>query len=123
MSTLLDHFYLKLGGSDAPEDLMRDLGSVEVDDHLFLPDMFTIQIRDPGFTWGESPLLKVGQEVEILAAAASSDEHPAPKRLIVGEITSVEPEYPYNGVPVMLLRGYDRAHRLHRGKKTHSFVQ
>jgi phage protein D len=56
-----------------------------------------------------------------LARAAGDDRQP--KRLLIGEITSVEPEYPYGSVPVVVLRGYDRAHRLHRGKKTRSFVQ
>lgn len=119
---LLAHFYLKLGGSDAPEDLMQDLGNVEVDDSLHIPDMFTIQVRDPHLKWADSPLLKIGQEVEILARSAGP-EHNDPKRLLVGEITTVEPDYPYGSAPVVVLRGYDRAHRLHRGKKTRSFVQ
>jgi phage protein D/phage baseplate assembly protein gpV len=119
---LLAHFYLKLGGSDAPEDLMQDLGNVEVDDSLHIPDMFTIQVRDPHLKWADSPLLKIGQEVEILARSAGKDQT-EPKRLLVGEITTVEPDYPYGGAPVVVLRGYDRAHRLHRGKKTRSFVQ
>lgn len=118
--SLLSHFYLKLGGSDAPAELMADLGNVEVDDSLHIPDMFTLQVRDPRFQWGEADLLRVGQEVEILAAASSGG---APKRLLIGEITGVEPEYPYNGVPLLMVRGYDRAHRLHRGKKTRSFQQ
>lgn len=118
--SLLSHFYLKLGGADAPAELMADLGNVEVDDSLHIPDMFTLQVRDPRFQWGDSDLLRVGQEVEILAVAS---EGGAPKRLLIGEITGVEPEYPYNGVPLLMVRGYDRAHRLHRGKKTRSFQQ
>jgi phage protein D len=121
-TSLLAHFYVKLGGSDAPEELMQDLGNVEVDDSLHLPDMFTIKVRDPHLTWADSPLLKIGQEVEILARSAGPGQ-PEPKRLLVGEITSVEPDYPYGSAPVVMLRGYDRAHRLHRGQKTRSFVQ
>ena len=121
-TSLLAHFYLKLGGSDAPEDLMQDLGNVEVDDSLHLPDMFTIQVRDPHLKWADSPLLKIGQEVEILARSAGPDQA-TPKRLLVGEITTVEPDYPYGSAPVLMLRGYDRAHRLHRGHKTRSYVQ
>src|SRR5690349_729082 len=120
-TSLLAHFYLKLGGADAPEELMQDLANVEVDDSLHIPDMFTIQVRDPRLTWADSDLLKIGQEVEILAKAADGAEQP--KRLLIGEITSVEPDYPYGSAPVVVLRGYDRAHRLHRGKKTRSFVQ
>jgi phage protein D len=121
-TSLLAHFYLKLAGSDAPEELMQDLGNVEVDDSLHIPDMFTIQVRDAHLKWADSPLLKIGQEVEILARSAGP-EPAEPKRLLVGEITTVEPDYPYGSAPVLVLRGYDRAHRLHRGKKTRSFVQ
>jgi phage protein D/phage baseplate assembly protein gpV len=123
--SLISHFYLKLGGEDAPAELMEDLGNIEVDDNLYLPDMFTVQVRDPRFTWADSPLLAVGQEVEILAVGItdSSESQPRPVRLIIGEITAVEPEYPYGSVPLLMLRGYDRAHRLHRGKKTRTFLQ
>jgi phage protein D len=121
-TSLLAHFYLKLGGADAPDDLMQDLANVEVDDSLHIPDMFTVQIRDARLVWADSDLLKIGQEVEILAKAAGAGSE-QPKRLLIGEITSVEPDYPYGSAPVVVLRGYDRAHRLHRGKKTRSFVQ
>lgn len=120
-ATLLAHFYLKLGGADAPDELMQALGNVEVDDSLHIPDMFTLQVRDAQLAWADSDLLKIGQEVEILAKAAGDDQQP--RRLLIGEITSVEPDYPYGSAPVVVVRGYDRAHRLHRGKKTRSFVQ
>ncbi len=121
MATLLSHFYVKINGSDVPEDLMRDLGEIEVDISLHMPDMFKMQIRDRHLKWAESPLFKLGQEVEILAGQAV--EHATPQRLMVGEITSLEPDYPYSGVPLLLVRGYDRSHRLHRGKKSRTFVQ
>jgi hypothetical protein len=83
--SLLAHFYVKLGGADAPEDFMRDLANVEVDDSLHIPDMFTIQVRDAKLTWADSPLLKIGQEVEILSKPAGAGD-PPPKRLLIGEI-------------------------------------
>ena len=119
-TSLLSHFYLKLGGTDAPEELMHDLVNVEVDDSLHIPDMFTLQVRDPNMKWVDSDQFAVGQEVEVLA---SPDGKAAPQRIIIGEITSTEPDYPYGQAPVLTVRGYDRAHRLHRGKKTRTFQQ
>ncbi len=119
-TSLLSHFYLKLGGADAPEELMHDLVNVEVDDSLHIPDMFTLQVRDPNMKWVDSDQFAVGQEVEVLA---SPDGKAAPLRIIIGEITSTEPDYPYGQAPVLTVRGYDRAHRLHRGKKTRTFQQ
>ncbi|MDR3577375.1 MAG: VgrG-related protein [Anaerolineaceae bacterium] len=121
MTTLLSHFYLKINGSDAPEDLMNDLGEIEVDISLHLPDMFKIQIRDPHLKWAESALLQPNQEVEILTSPTG--EHATPQRLMIGEITSLEPDYPYNGVPLLFVRGYDRSFHLQHGKKSHTFVQ
>ena len=119
-TSLLSHFYLKLGGSDAPDELMRDLVNVEVDDSQHIPDMFTLQVRDPNMRWVDADQFAVGQEVEILASASGQHQ---PQRLIIGEITSAEPDYPYGQAPVLTVRGYDRAHRLHRGKKTRTFLQ
>ncbi len=119
-SSLLSHFYFKLGGADAPEELMHDLVNVEVDDSLHIPDMFTLQVRDPNMQWVDSDQFAIGQEVEVLA---SPDGRASPQRIIIGEITSTEPDYPYGQAPVLTVRGYDRAHRLHRGKKTRTFQQ
>jgi len=119
-TTLITHFYLKLGGADASEELMHDLVNVEVDDSLHIPDMFTLQVRDPNMKWVDSAQFAIGQEVEILASA---DGRGQPQRIIIGEITSAEPDYPYGQAPVLTVRGYDRAHRLHRGRKTRTFQQ
>ena len=40
-----------------------------------------------------------------------------------GEITALEPEFCATEVPKLIIRGYDRRHRLLRGCKTRSFVQ
>ena len=119
-TSLLSNFYLKLGGADAPEELMHDLVNVEVDDSLHIPDMFTLQVRDPKMKWVDSDQLKIGQEVEVLASPGGKAQ---PLRIIIGEITAAEPDYPYGQSPVLTVRGYDRAHRLHRGKKTRTFLQ
>ena len=58
MAGLTSHFYLKISGSDAPVDLMRDLSSVEVDDNLFLPDMFVILLFETIFLGGFSTDVK-----------------------------------------------------------------
>lgn len=43
--------------------------------------------------------------------------------LIKGEITAVEPEFGQDGVASLLVRGYTRDHRLHRGKKVRTFLK
>jgi phage protein D len=60
----------------------------------------------------------VGNEVEIQMGYVDNLQ-----KLMVGEITGLEPEFSANEVPMLTVRGYDRRHRLLRGRKTRSFTQ
>ncbi len=116
-------FSLIISGQTAPPELARAVIEFVVDDSLYLPDMFTIQVHDPNLEWVDSDLLAVGAEVEILAIAAShGTQSGAGDQLIKGEITALEPDFGRDGDPILVVRGYDRAHRLHRGKKSRSFL-
>jgi phage protein D len=42
--------------------------------------------------------------------------------LIDGEVAALEPAYPTRGADMLLVRGYDRLHRLRRGRKQRSFL-
>ncbi len=119
---LQPQFYLELGGSPAPTDLLTDLARIEVDLSLYMPDSFTIEIHDERFRWAGDNLLKIGQEVQIGARAAEEERGPSEK-LLIGEITAVEANYDESGVPTVIVHGYDRAHRLHRGTRVRAFSQ
>ena len=119
---LVSQFYVTLGGSPAPTEFMRDLKSIQVDANLHLPDMFTIELRDPGFRWIEDALFHIGQEVKVEARASADERKPA-ACLIVGQITSLEVDFPGSGVPILVIHGYDRSHLLHRSTKVKAFVQ
>jgi len=116
---LLSQFYLKLGGSEAPSDFISQVHGVDVDQSLILPAMFTIRIQDPEMRWVDSDLLTIGQEVEISARSLER----AQAWLITGEITAIEPQFPEEGVPIVLVRGYDRLVRLARGTRSRTFVE
>ncbi len=119
---LLPQLYLTIGGNEVPGDLSEAIARVEVDMHLYLPDMFVIEVHDEGFRWIEHPLVRIGQQVEI-TGRPSEDEQRTSTPLFKGEIVSIEAEYPESGVPTLVLRGYDLSHRLHRGRKVRSFTQ
>jgi phage protein D len=117
-------FFLTINGQAAPLELMRDMIEIVVDDSLHLPDMFTILLHNGALRWVDSDLLAVGTEVQISAATADTVVQPgAGALLITGEITALEPNFAQTGESTLLVRGYDRAHRLHRGKKNRSFLQ
>lgn len=117
---LLSQFYIKIDGADAPGELIRDLIEVTVEDSLHLPAMFAIRLNDSRLRWVDSQTLAEGKEVEISAAPREGGR---PTRLISGEITAVAPDFGAHGVATLVVQGYDRSHRLHRGCHTRSFVQ
>ncbi|NLF02228.1 MAG: VgrG-related protein [Anaerolineales bacterium] len=112
------------------EDLSLDLLELEVDTHAHLPAMFTITVDDEldlatgKLTYADADtVFKVGAEVKI---ELETDEIPdqvstVKATLIIGEITAVEPVFSEDGRSVLRVRGYDRAHRLTRGKKTRTY--
>jgi phage protein D len=124
MPELASLFDIIISGKAAPAELLRDVIEIVVDDNLHLPDMFTLQIHDGELQWVDSELLAIGTEVEIRATAASQGTRSgASAQLIKGEITALAPSFDRTGMPTLLVRGYDRAHRLHRGKRSRSFLR
>jgi phage protein D/phage baseplate assembly protein gpV len=115
---LISQFYIKIDGADAPQRIVDNLISIEVDDSLNLPDMFTMQLRDPKLEWIDSDTLGIGKEVEISARGESGRA-----KLMVGEITACETNFKHGVGATMVVRGYDQSHRLNRGRQAKSFVQ
>jgi uncharacterized protein involved in type VI secretion and phage assembly len=114
----ISQMYLKVDGTDAPEEMVHNLIYIEVDDSLNLADMFTIKIRDPELRWADSDTFAVGKSVEISTRGDNGRV-----KLILGEITSVESRFASGAGATLLIRGYDQSHRLNRGKQTKTFVQ
>ncbi|OLE28315.1 MAG: hypothetical protein AUG49_02790 [Catenulispora sp. 13_1_20CM_3_70_7] len=91
---------------------------VVVDTHLHLPDMFEITILDEDGSALSDAGLAIGTEVKISGAAAGDT---SPTTLIKGEVTSIEAVCAELTVQ-SVVRGYDKAHRLQRTRKTRTFV-
>ncbi|MCC6388591.1 MAG: VgrG-related protein [Dehalococcoidia bacterium] len=115
---------IKLEGRDFASDLMDNLLSVEVEDALYLPSMFRIELYDANLDYANDTQFAIGKAVEITFATRShTGSTLTTGELIKGEITSIEPMIPYRGTSTLVIRGYDKTHRLHRGKKTAVFQQ
>lgn len=112
---------IKIGGRDVPEEFMDNLREVVVDTSLHLPDMFTILVQDPELRWVDDSLLEIGKEVEI-KVQTGEEQSRQEGTLIKGEITALEPNFSAEGRTTLLVRGYDKSHRLHRGTKTRTFL-
>lgn len=110
-------------GMGAPIDAKEDLIAVTIAEDLEVPSMFTLKLKnwdlDQGkVTWVDSDQLGLGSAVEI---GLSYDQSAAIQ--FWGEITGLEPEFTEDTASVLIVRGYDRRHRLMRGKKTKSFTK
>lgn len=114
----LDLLSVKIAGAAIATELADDILEIVVDTALHMPDMFTIllyaRVYDDDTTlWIDDASLDVGKEVEIAVDN---------KVLIKGEITALEPSFDETGRATLLLRGYDKSHRLHMGRKTRTFL-
>lgn len=108
---------VEIDGSPLPASVEPALEEVVVDDHLHLPDMFLIRLRDDGKDAFERMSVRIGTRVTI-SATPVGDGRQDP--LIVGEVTALEAEYDKTGTHA-LVRGYDLSHRLCRGRKTRTY--
>ena len=117
-------FHIKIDGQDANHALMLNLVRVEVDRSLFMPGEFILEFIDQELKWIDSADLALGKEVAISAGANPTQDPAAPPTvpLITGTITAVEPVFDEDG-PRVVVRGYDKLHRLQRGNKTATYLQ
>jgi uncharacterized protein involved in type VI secretion and phage assembly len=115
-SNLLSHFYIKLNGADASEELMLQVLSLKVETSLHLPSVATIVLEDSTLKWIDDERLAPGKSVEI-----STKGNGASKKLFDGEIVELEPEFGA-GTQRLVVRAFDRLHRLTRGRYVRSFV-
>jgi phage protein D len=112
-----------INGKPLPSDMRSLINSVVVDDSLALPGMFAFEIASTSEMENTNELIddtlfSVGNVVEIKLGYGDQTE-----TLMIGEITALEPEFVFDRLPVLTVRGYDRRHRLQRGRKTRTFLQ
>jgi phage protein D/phage baseplate assembly protein gpV len=114
--------FIKINGTDISPELMHQLEEAVVDTSLHMPGMFTLLFQDPELKWVDDTLFEVGKAVEI-SIQTGQEQGNLQGSLIKGEITAIEPDFSPQGKTTLLIRGYDKSHRLHRGKKTQTFLK
>lgn len=112
-------FVIDVDGSPLPDDIGPLLVSAYVDSSLRLPDAFMLRFRDPNRIVIEKAKVKIGSKVKITVGSTQTD---VPEKLIEAEVTSLEAEIGGPG-SFTIVRGYDPAHRLFRGRHTKSYTQ
>ncbi len=121
---LVPDFEVIISGSTLSTQVAAHVVSVTVDDSLEAAGMFVLEIAGSDAQEKESPwvddesLFALGNVVEVKMGYRDNLE-----TLIIGEITSLEPEFVFTRLPALIVRGYDRRHRLLQGRKTRTFLQ
>ncbi|AOY81863.1 contractile injection system protein, VgrG/Pvc8 family [Moorena producens JHB] len=106
------------------QQLRSDVMAVIVDENVSTPTMFTIKLANwdqEQQEWIDPQLFKLGNEVTIFMGYGGS--RGKLQKLMVGQITGLEPEFAHGEIPLLTVRGYDYSHRLLRGYKTRSFTK
>ena len=109
---------IEVDGSPLDDAIEPLVEQVQVDSNLLQPDAFLIVFNDhDGDVLGRSRI-KIGSTIEIKGTALESTQ---PESLISGEVTSLGGEYE-TGTSRLVVRGYDLAHRLQRGRQTATYL-
>ncbi len=112
-------FQVEIDGVALPDDVGPLLTAAYVDDSQQYPDLFELRFRDPAHLVLPKTGAKVGSTVKVSVTTSSSS---VPATLMVGEVTALEAEFDSLGT-FTVVRGYDAAHRLFRGRRSEAYVQ
>ncbi|NER38966.1 MAG: phage late control D family protein [Oscillatoria sp. SIO1A7] len=102
--------------------------SLRVLQDLEAPAMFELKLNSwdtlkSEITWLDDELLEIGNTVEVqIGYRNNKNSKDNLKKILIGEITGLEPEFSEESSPSAIARGYDLLHRLVRGRKTRSFT-
>jgi hypothetical protein len=124
-------FIISVGEVPLPEMMLNDIEEVIINTNLHMPGMFSIRFRDmdplgtaipAAMQYADNPMFSLGVPVSIRAVPVEESVVPGfPIPLIKGEITSVEAQFDA-GPASLVITGYDKSHRLGRGKKTATYM-
>ena len=114
---------IRVDGRDLQHEVIEDVIAVTTQEDLGALGMFAIQLYNWNantlqFTWSDDDRFRPGAEVEISLGYVDDLQ-----RVMAGEVTSLEPAFQADETPQVTVRGFDRGHRLQRGRKTRSFAK
>jgi uncharacterized protein involved in type VI secretion and phage assembly len=110
-------FTVEIDGTPLPDDVHALMSYAVVEDNLNLPDSFLLSFLDPDRLVLAKTGAKVAAAVKI---AVTSEDEPAGAPIFSGEITALEAEFE-GGRTRTVIRGFDKANRLYRGRRTRAF--
>jgi phage protein D len=123
VDTLTPAFRVEVDGAEVPEALMADIRAVRVLEDLHATGMFSLNLScwdtsEMRVKWIDDKRFDEGTPVSIYMGYGEKIE-----KLFTGEINGLEPNFNTEEASFLIVRGYDRAHKLMRRRKTKSYLQ
>ncbi len=119
---LIPDWSIELDGRALEPEVLPDVLSVEVEQHVNGPDTFEVAVNIwdtdvQDYKWIDDGTFAEGREIRI--TMGYGEDH---TDLIVGEIVAAQADFGDTDSPVLRVQGYDKLHRLRRGRKTRTFA-
>lgn len=110
-----------INGSEVPAGLQADIRESKVTQHVDGPSCFEVIVNilngeNQELKWVDEEIFKIGTALEIRMGYLDRFE-----TVIAGEITALHPKFPATGTAILHVQGFDRMHRMQRGRRTRSF--
>ena len=118
-------FSIRINGQDLDPVEADFVHEIKITNWLRMPDVCTLQVGYPASSIGEpygsldSSKLQIGSDLEVKLGSMGES---VTQTLFKGEIVTVEPDFHAGGV-AMVVRAYDRTHRMMRTRRQRSFIQ
>jgi phage protein D len=100
-------FDVNISGITMAADVTQRVLSVTYEGSLDTADMFRIVISNPNNQFTDSVLFSPGQTVELYMGYGAELTP-----MILGEITTIEPDFPDTGPPTITISGYDKSYKM-----------
>ena len=118
IAVFTSQIYIKINGTAVQGTVMQNLASVVVDQHVHVPDMFVIHLYDPDLSFIDDGPFNLASVVEVGSFLPNGQ----PIKMMEGEVTALEPHFTTAGTAELVIRGYDRSHRLYRKKHSEAYL-
>jgi phage protein D/phage baseplate assembly protein gpV len=100
-------FEIRITGLTLAEDITNQVVRISYENNLDLADMFTIDLRNTGNQFTDSPLFDLDKTVEIHMGYGANL-----KPMMLGLITSIQPIFSADGPMTIRISGYDKSYKL-----------
>lgn len=113
-----DQCHVLVNNEAAPDEALRGLMHVAVEQGLHLPTVCSLRIQDDDLSLVDGQTFSVGRPLKV-EMGTGNELRP----VFDGEIVALELQPTPAGTLTTVVRAADKSHRLHRGRQTRSFVQ